>query len=345
MCKNDRMHDGNQPADFDDELTSTSLEAVSGKTRAALRAAHLYYMQDLTMDAIARELHVSRSSVSRLLSTARASGLVEISIHSPLDLPTRIEHEILEHFAVAAHVIPVPDHASDVDRLDRVALSAARILGRFVDSNQIVGVAWGSTMTAVSRHLVPKPTHNSEIVQLNGAGNVRTTGILYASELLRRFGEAFGAHVQQFPVPAFFDDPDTRRAFWRERSTRRLLALQARMDVAVFGLGSPFAEVPSHVYQGGYLERADFEALSRDGVVGDVATVFYRADGSTDGIALNDRATGPDFTVLRRAPRRVCVVSGRAKIASLRGALAAGLITDLIVDEGTARALIDTRAA
>lgn len=319
-------------------------EAVPGKTRDALRAAHLYYMQDLTMDAIAHELHTSRSSVSRLLSHARASGLVEISIHSPLDLPSRIEHEILERFEVQAHVIPVPDHASDVDRLDRVALSAARILGRFIDSNLNIGVAWGSTMGAMSRHLVPKATHNSEIVQLNGAGNLRTTGIVYASELLRRFGDAFGARVQQFPVPAFFDDPATKQAFWRERSTQRLLDLQGRLDLALFGIGSPFAEVPSHVYQGGYLERSDYEALSRDGAVGDVATVFYRADGSTEGIALNARATGPDFQTLRRAPRRICVVSGRAKLAGLRGALAAGLITDLIVDEGTARALVESPA-
>ncbi|MFF2274839.1 sugar-binding transcriptional regulator [Agromyces sp. NPDC058126] len=320
-------------------------EAVPGKTRDALRAAHLYYMQDLTMDAIAHELHTSRSSVSRLLSHARASGLVEISIHSPLDLPSRIEQEILERFEVQAHVIPVPDHASDVDRLDRVALSAARILGRFIDSNLTVGLAWGSTMGAMSRHLVPKATHNSEIVQLNGAGNLRTTGIVYASELLRRFGDAFGARVQQFPVPAFFDEPATKQAFWRERSTQRLLDLQGRLDLALFGIGSPFAEVPSHVYQGGYLERADYEDLSRDGAVGDVATVFYRADGSTDGIALNARATGPDFATLRRAPRRICVVSGRAKLAGLRGALAAGLITDLIVDEGTARALVEQPAA
>jgi len=319
-------------------------EAVPGKTRDALRAAHLYYMQDLTMDAIAHELHTSRSSVSRLLSHARASGLVEISIHSPLDLPSRIEHEILERFEVQAHVIPVPDHASDVDRLDRVALSAARILGRFIDSNLTVGLAWGSTMGAMSRHLVPKATHNSEIVQLNGAGNLRTTGIVYASELLRRFGDAFGARVQQFPVPAFFDEPATKQAFWRERSTQRLLDLQGRLDLALFGIGSPFAEVPSHVYQGGYLERADYEDLSRDGAVGDVATVFYRADGSTDGIALNARATGPDFQTLRRAPRRICVVSGRAKLAGLRGALAAGLITDLIVDESTARALVEQPA-
>ena len=39
-------------------------------------------------------------------------------------------------------------------------------------------------------------------------------------------------------------------------------------------------------------------------------------------------------------PRRVCIVSGPSKVHSLRGALAAGLITDLIVDEGTARALV-----
>src|SRR5215213_5301375 len=78
-------------------------EAVNGKTRDALRAAHLYYMQDLTMDAIAHELHTSRSSVSRLLSHARASGLVEISIHSPLDLPSRIEQEILARHEVRAH--------------------------------------------------------------------------------------------------------------------------------------------------------------------------------------------------------------------------------------------------
>ena len=310
------------------------------RTRDALTAAHLYYMQDLTMDAIAHELHTSRSSVSRLLSHARASGLVDIQIRSPLDAPSRLEKEILSRYKVTAHVVPVPDHASDVDRLERVALSVARILGQYFDSNMTMGVAWGSTMSAISRHVIPKQTHNSQIVQLNGAGNMRTTGIAYASEILRRFGDAFGAHVQQFPVPAFFDDPATKQALWRERNVSRLIDIQAHMDVALFGLGSPFSEVPSHVYAGGYLEEADYASLSESDVVGDVATVFFRADGSTDDIPLNLRGTGPDFTVLRRTPRRICVVSGSSKLASLRGALNAELITDLYVDEGTARALI-----
>ena len=79
-----------------------------------------------------------------------------------------------------------------------------------------------------------------------------------------------------------------------ERSMRRVLDMQSHLDIALFGVGSPFADIPSHVYIGGYLEPEDYQTLSEHGVVGDVATVFFRADGSTDGIELNARATGPD---------------------------------------------------
>ncbi|WP_411353296.1 sugar-binding transcriptional regulator [Microcella daejeonensis] len=299
----------------------------------------MYYMQDLTMGAIASELSTSRSSVSRLLSFARESGLVDIQIRSPFDRGIALERTLRERHHVTVHVVPMPQSISDVDRLERVAMTAGRQLGRYVDSNMVVGIAWGSTLGAISRHLVQKPTHNSTVVQMNGAGNTQTTGIDYASEILHRFGEAFTAQVQQFPVPAFFDDPATREGLWRERSTRRLLDIHARMDVAIFGLGSPFAEVPSQVYIGGYLDSEDYRSLSADGVVGDIATVFYRGDGSFADVALNARASGPNLERLRRVARRVCVVSGVQKLPSLRGALAAGLITDLILDESLAVAL------
>lgn len=309
---------------------------------AALRAAQMYYLQDLTMETIAAELHASRSTVSRLLSHARETGLVDIQVRSPFAAGAPLERSLSERYRVVAHVVPAPATLSEIDRLERVALTAARLLGRFVDSNMTIGVAWGSTMGAISRHLVPKDVHNTHVVQLNGAGNTQTTGIEYASEILRRFSDAYAARVQQFPVPALFDDPATKEAFWRERGTRRLLEIQSRMDIAVFGLGSPFAGVPSQVYVGGYLDEADYASLSRDGVVGDVATVFYRIDGTYRDVALNARATGPDFDVLRRVARRVCVVAGEQKLASLQGALAAGIVTDLVLDEGLARRLVES---
>jgi DNA-binding transcriptional regulator LsrR (DeoR family) len=55
---------------------------------------------------------------------------------------------------------------------------------------------------------------------------------------------------------------------------------------------------------------------------------------------VNARAGGPDLDTIKRAPRRVCVVAGRSKAASLRGALASGLVTDLILDESVGQAIL-----
>ena len=106
---------------------------------------------------------------------------------------------------------------------------------------------------------------------------------------------------------------------WNERSVQRILELQARMSIAIFGVGSVDADYPSHVYAGGYLDEDDLNVLASSDVVGDVATVFFRADGSSDGITLNERSTGPDLAQLRQVRRRICVVSGASKINGLRG--------------------------
>ncbi|GAA5229641.1 sugar-binding transcriptional regulator [Arthrobacter cryoconiti] len=311
----------------------------------ALRAAQMYYLQDQTMDAIARELGTSRSTVSRLLSMARESGLVQIQIKTPADRAPELERAIRERYKVEVHVVPVADTLNEIEVLDRVCMQAARTITPLVDSNAVIGVAWGSTLSAVSRHLTRKTTHGTVIVQLNGAGNTQTTGITYASEIIRRFGTAYGAKVEQFPVPAFFDHAETKRMMWEERSVQRILDLQHRMTIAIFGVGSIDSDVPSHVYSGGYLDSTDIDSLEASGVAGDVATVFFRDDGTDAGIVLNDRSSGPSLADLRKIRRRICVVSGTKKIKGLRGALAAGLATDLILDESTARELVEAESA
>jgi deoxyribonucleoside regulator len=46
------------------------------REEAMLAASSMYYLQDIKMETIASRLHMSRSSVSRLLRDARESGLV-----------------------------------------------------------------------------------------------------------------------------------------------------------------------------------------------------------------------------------------------------------------------------
>ncbi|NCT91688.1 MarR family transcriptional regulator [Cellulomonas sp. APG4] len=309
-----------------------------------LRAASMYYLQDLTMDVIARHLGTSRSTVSRLIKRARETGLVEISIRPARTLAPGLSRTISHDHGIEAYVVPVPDSATELQRLEQVALTTAKLVGSWFDSEMVLAVAWGTTLAAIGRNLTPKVTRGSSVVQLNGAANTRTSGVEYASDLISGFGHAFDAAVHHFPVPAFFDYPETKAMMWRERSVRRVLDVQRRADIALFSVGAVSGGVPSHVYSAGYLDAEDVALLRDEGVVGDVCTVFLRADGSYADVALNARATGPTPTELRRIPRRVCAVAGDNKVAPLRAALAAGAVTDLVIDEITAAALVDLPA-
>jgi deoxyribonucleoside regulator len=313
---------------------------VDQRLEDALRAVRLYYLQDVTMDAIAAELHTSRSTVSRLLTYAREKGLVEFQVNNPSEASPQLERDVSTHFGIRTHVVPGNKDASELETLENVAKYAARIFNSLFGSDMVLGVAWGTTVTAVSRHLVPKPTRNSRIVQLNGAGNNHSSGIEYASEILGRFGRAFDAPVDQFPVPTFFDSPATKRALWKERSIQRVLALQQRADVAIFGIGALGGQVPSHVYRGGYLEPSERKALVATGAVGDVATVFVRQDGSYRDIPLNARSSGLGLDQLARVRTKLCVAVGAHRVPGLHGAIAAGLVSHLVIDEKTAANLL-----
>lgn len=300
----------------------------------------MYYYQNMQTKAIAEEMNVSRSTVSRLLSYAKNEGLVNIQIVNPSEAREVLEKKIMEAFNLAqVHVVPVPEVAGEAEWLNRTAQFAAKHLNTLFDSNIILGLAWGTTLSAVSTYLLSKPTHNAQIVQLNGAGNTQSMGIEYASEIIMRFAENYSAQAHLFPVPTFFDYAETKNALWKERSIKRILDLQNKADLLVYSIGAVNAGVPSHVYSGGYLDEKDYSQLEKLNVVGDIATYFFKQDGRYSEIPLNDRASGPKLELFRRK-YGICIVSGLAKVRGLNAALKGHFMKELIVDEPTARALI-----
>jgi len=311
------------------------------KISNAIRAARMYYYQNLTMAVIAKEMNVSRSTVSRLLSYARATGLVDIRVIEPSEMPDKLAKNLIDRYEIEnVHVVPVPEIAGEAVWLERVAQYTANYLNTIFDSNMVLGIAWGTTLTAISRHLLRKTTHNSQIVQLNGAGNTMSMGIGYASQIIMRFAENYQARAHLFPVPTFFDYAETKQALWKEGSIKRILDLQKQADLLLYSIGAVNAGIPSHVYSGGFLTDSDYEALDRYKIAGDIATVFFKEDGSFGTIPLNSRASGPDLELFRQR-FGVCVVSGLAKVRGLHAALTGKLMSELIVDEPTARALIE----
>lgn len=304
-------------------------------------AASGYYVQGETMDAIAKQLGLSRSSVSRLLKGARESGLVRITLADRTGSRSPLAAALDRAFGVRVHLVSVRESASEHRRFDQVARLAGLLLSEAVTDHCVIGVAWGVTASSVVRYLQPRVLVGSTVVQMNGGTNQWSSGIPYVGEILQSVGDAFSSRVVYFPVPAFFDYAETKSAMWRERSVQNVVGLQRRMDVAVFGVGCLNARVPSHVYTAGYMDDEDKRRLAADGVVGDVATVLLREDGSWRDIPFNDRASGLTPAELARIPRRFCVAADPSRAPAVVGALRAGTTTDLVIDEGTALAVLN----
>jgi len=114
-----------------------------------------------------------------------------------------------------------------------------------------------------------------------------------------RFSNNFQTRAHLFPVPTFFDYPETKQAMWQEGSIKRILSLQAQTDLLLYSIGAVNAGIPSHVYSGGYLVEKDYKEVEKYNIAGDIATVFFKEDGSFDNIPLNKRASGPNLQLFQ----------------------------------------------
>ena len=362
--------------DTTDAVGREASAADPGGLMRAYEAASMYYVQGETMEVIAHHLRVSRSTVSRLLARARQEGVVRVTLVQPGGAGS-LEGRMTQAFGVRTHIVPVREGTTEIHRLQQVASVAAAHMVDLIEAlaeqasnggpqaqdpagsggegsvqgrgsgGVVVGVAWGTTMSEVSAALPSRSVPGLTVVQLNGASDPVREGPS-AGELLSRMRLSLGARTISFPVPAFFDHVATREAMWSERSVKRVLAVTCRASLAVFGVGALDAlngALPSQVYEGGHLTARDQAVLRRQNVVGDVCTVLLRSDGSWRDVTLNARATGPTPAQLSRIPRRLCVAAGTGKARALLAALRARTATDLIVDDATARAVLELAEA
>ncbi|RLP08977.1 sugar-binding transcriptional regulator [Propionibacterium australiense] len=304
-------------------------------------AAELYWVQGKKVEDVAAELGVSRSTVSRMLARARQTGVIQFTVHREENPTDQLRRQVEQRYGVRATVAPVDQPEKAGARMLAVAGQAAAWLDAFVRPGVVLAVAWGSTVENISLQLRPHPVPGMQVVQLHGSGNVATLGTNYASLILDRIGSAFDARVHYFPVPAFFDSASTRAAMWQEKSIQQVLSLRAGADLLLTSVGTPDGDLPGHLYDSGYLTSADMAQMEREHVVGNLGGIFFRTDASTDQISVNDRSTGLPFDELRRIRQRLLVAADPAKAPAISTVLDAGLMTDVVLDAATARAIVN----
>lgn len=83
----------------------------TSETERLAQVAYWYYVQELSQDAIAVRIGVSRSNVSRMLRTARERQIVRFDIRYPLALDNALEQRITDRFTGTGTSRAFLDHA------------------------------------------------------------------------------------------------------------------------------------------------------------------------------------------------------------------------------------------
>jgi DNA-binding transcriptional regulator LsrR (DeoR family) len=149
---------------------------------AMIWAAWLYYEEDLTQEAVAREIGISRASVNALLRSARQQGVVRIAIDNRYLQSVGEARRIRDRFGIeTCLVVPagdvpagapgtVPESGREAGAgFARLGQAGARLLAERLQPDDVLGVSWGRTVLAVSQALPPTILPGVSVVQVTGS--------------------------------------------------------------------------------------------------------------------------------------------------------------------------------
>ena len=309
------------------------------KGSEAARAAWLYYHEDLTQGEIARELAVSRSTVTRLLQRAKVDGLVQVSLNVTAGT-FQAERKLERAYGLErVRIVPTPsDGATQKRWLGHVA---AELLLPMVAENAVVAVSWGTTMQAMADSLVGQnPIPGAEVVAIVGGLHNAALGS-GTNEIANQLGHYFNATVHPLLAPIYVQDEATALGLVTDPGIRDALQLAARASVVVYSLGAMDDEAT--MFSLGHIDGEQKRFLRARGAVGDVVCRWIDRDGRPVALPASINPIGISLDDLLCIPRRLAVVGGEGKQEIVRAGLRGGFATTLVTDERTAEYLLGAR--
>ncbi|WP_315279706.1 sugar-binding transcriptional regulator [Kocuria carniphila] len=309
--------------------------SLSPRDVQGLSAARLYYERGLSQGDVARELGVSRPTVSKLIQHAKDRGFVTIEIHDPRQVSTAVADQLCERFGLAQARV-ITSQPTNEELLRELGAVGALMLKENVADGDLVGITWGRTLHAVARSLKQQNRHGVQVVQLKGGATLTSRSTSHY-ETIRSFCEAFNAYPQMLPLPVIFDNAEVKRLVEEDRHIKHILDLGRDAKTAIFTVGTMSPE--STLLKLGYLSEAEQTALL-DNAVGDICSRFIDEHGEPCLPELEERTVAVSLQNLRAKQTRICVAGGQQKVRPLKAALGAGYVSHLVTDEDTARAVL-----
>ena len=302
-----------------------------------IKIAYWYYELGMTQDEIAKRLSFTRQKVNQIINSLVDQGIVTINIHGYERDNIELEGKIEEKFGLK-EVIAVTDYGEKETAIRKVANVAAQYLDEIIQQGDVIGVSWGQTLAEVVAQMPFKKRQGCRVIQLLGAQNIDQL-VEESDEIARGIANRLDCPSHMLYAPVIVEHAETKKWLLKEKSIKASFEMMRRCNVAILGVGELTEE--STMCTRGHLTKEDIHTLNEQGFIGDISMNPIRADGSADNCPLSDRLLTADLECLKEIDNTVVVASGEKKADAILAALRTGCVNTLIVDETTARVIIE----
>ncbi len=300
-----------------------------------VQIANMYYKENLSQQAIANRLGVSRSLIATYLQRARDQQVVRIEIADTRDDSAQLALELRRRFDIETATLVPQGHRSEELTRRAVAAEAAKFIEARMNDGDVLGIGWGRSTSRMVDLLAPTRPLSVDVAPLLGeSGHER--GYSQMNHLILRTAQHFGGKPHFLLAPMVVGSPALRDMLWQDAVVRDVAAQWDRMTIACFGIGA-LPPTPGMIV---YVGDAHIPMLASKGAVGDVCVHPFNQAGEILKTPLTDCLIGVGVKQLKRTPCRIAIASGIEKAKAIAGALRTGLITHLFTDVATATAVI-----
>lgn len=300
----------------------------------------LHFIEGLKQAEIAAKLNLSSSKVNRLIAQGRKMGMLKIDIESRFQHLIDFENRMIEQTSLTDAVITPTASGNPDTTLQQVGRAAANLLLENLRHGDVIAITGGKAISAVVENLKTDTPRDVTIVPLTGG--VQGKYFTDVNHLATQLAERLGGKATLVHAPLFADSRAQRDMLLEVGPVREAFGIARKADIALLGIGS-IQPTGSSYYDLNPVPEADRKMLVGMGVVAELLAHLIRDDGVVADYPLNHRLVALDPGSLAGCGRVIGIATGPEKARPIRAALSGGYLNALVVDEETARMVLEMK--
>lgn len=292
-----------------------------------IKISWYYYMENLTQQAIADQLGVSRMRVIKLLERARQTGIVQFRISSAFNKRHSLETKLIEKYSLKDCYI-VPSNPDPSLTNDTIAKAASIYISNHITDNCYINFGYGDTSSRTIEYLAKNLETSASFVSLTG-------GVGYY--LPNSESNIFNAKLYLIPSPLIVSSEEMAAAIKTESSIQEVINMISLANMTVVGIGA--MDDNATILKSSILRHNDFLLLDMKGAVGDIICHFIDKNGNLVDTEIDSRLISIPLPALSQLRNVIGVAAGKHKVSAIAAALKGNYLDILVTDEDTAELL------